>query len=193
MRRASIRAWKMHRRTRTIRNPSHASTCRPRSLPDASSCSTAAPRRRRRVRPSFLINGPCCHERAAEPTPQETVMPTQTPTTITPKAAAAAAAATVAAPAAAATLATPLATAIPPGGVIPPVTVIPPGGVIPPVVVVPPGGTTPPTTAPVALTAANPSVAGTQVQPVTVPNTSGTVTFQLIVVDNLGTASQPVT
>jgi hypothetical protein len=44
------------------------------------------------------------------------------------------------------------------------------------------------------LTAANPTISSAEptVQ-VTVPNTSGTVTFQLVVTDNLGTKSEPVT
>ena len=45
-----------------------------------------------------------------------------------------------------------------------------------------------------ALTAANPTVSGTaSTVEVTVPNTSGTVTFQLVVTDNLGNQSAPAT
>jgi hypothetical protein len=44
------------------------------------------------------------------------------------------------------------------------------------------------------LTAANPTLTSTTpTVAITVPNTSGTVTFQLIVTDNLGTRSAPVT
>lgn len=47
---------------------------------------------------------------------------------------------------------------------------------------------------PTALSAANPTVTSANPQAnVTVPNTSGSVTFQLIVTDNLGVASAPAT
>jgi hypothetical protein len=49
-------------------------------------------------------------------------------------------------------------------------------------------------TAPTALTPANPTVTSTSPSAtVTVPNTSGAVTLQLVVTDNLGVQSEPAT
>ncbi len=52
----------------------------------------------------------------------------------------------------------------------------------------------PPQPAPTALTPQNPSVSGANATVlVTVPNTSGTVTFSLVVTDDLGVTSKPAT
>jgi hypothetical protein len=105
--------------------------------------------------------------------------PPKPPTTAT-SVAKPAAAATLAATPPATTAATAAAAAATPAAAL--TTTIPPGVVVPPT-----------TTPPVSLTTANSPYSGTQVQPVTVPNTSGTVTFQLVVYDNFNTPSAPVT
>ena len=71
------------------------------------------------------------------------------------------------------------------GPIKPPVG--PPIGPLPPITFPPIAGTTP-------LSPSNPSVttsAPTSIVAVTVPNTSGTVTFSLVVTDNLGVQSAP--